>query len=440
MTTRRKFIRQAVGTSLAASALTGSAASYTRVLGANDRVNAVVMGMGGRGKQLLQDFIDDGNVSVVGLCDADSRRVMEGQATLAENDQGRAAGGSDIRKILDDTNADVLVIATPDHWHAPGALIGMDAGLHVYLEKPVGHSPLEGELLIESQAKHGKILQVGNQQRSALESRDLIARIRAGELGDIYRVYTWYANNRGSIGNGKQASPPDWLDWEQWQGPAPRRGFQDNVVHYNWHWFWRWGTGETCNNAMHELDIARWAIGADYPDRVSVTASRQFFREDDWEMYDTMLARFRFGSATVEWESHSCNRVRRFGRGRGTLIYGTRGSALVGRNGYTIFNLGGETIAEKSAAISSETTGLAGGGPLNRLHIDNFLDTVRGIGNAQHSPIAEGHKSTLLCHLANMAYRTGETLHCDPTSGKPHNKSAATYWSRSYEPGWEPTI
>ena len=295
MTTRRKFIRQAVGTSLAASALTTSAASYARVLGANDRVNVVVMGIGGRGKQLLQDFIDDGNVSVVGLCDADSRRVMEGQATLAENDQGQAAGGSDIRKILNDTNADVLVIATPDHWHAPGALIGMDAGLHVYLEKPVGHNPREGELLIESQAKHGTILQVGNQQRSALESRDLIARIRAGELGDICRVCTWYANNRGSIGNGKQASPPDWLDWEQWQGPAPRRDFQDNVVHYNWHWFWRWGTGETCNNAMHELDVARWAIGADYPDRVSVTASRQFFKEDDWEMvrYDACTLQVR---------------------------------------------------------------------------------------------------------------------------------------------------
>ena len=440
MTTRRRFIGQAVGTSLAASALASSAASYARVLGANDRVNVVVMGIGIRGKQLLQDFIDAGNVSVVGLCDADSRRVMEGQATLDRNDQGRAVGGSDIRRILDDTDADVLAIATPDHWHAPGALIGMDAGLHVYLEKPVGHNPREGELLIEAQAKHGKVLQVGNQQRSAPESRELIAKIHAGELGRIYRVYTWYANNRGSIGNGQQASPPEWLDWEQWQGPAPRRDFQDNVVHYNWHWFWRWGTGETCNNAMHELDVARWAIGADYPDRVSVSASRQFYSGDDWEMYDTMLARFRFGSAWVEWDATSCNRVRRFGRGRGTLIYGTRGSALVGRNGYTIFGLDGEVTAEKRAPVRSETTGLAGGGPLNRLHIDNFLDTVRGIASVQHSPVADGHKSTLLCHLANIAYRTGETLNCDPATGEPDNESAAAHWSRSYEPGWEPTV
>ena len=440
MTTRRRFIGQAVGTSLAASALAGSAASYARVLGANDRVNVVVMGIGIRGKQLLQDFIDAANVSVVGLCDADSRRVMEGQATLDRNDRGRAVGGSDIRRILDDTDADVLVIATPDHWHAPGALIGMDAGLHVYLEKPVGHNPREGELLIEAQAKHGKIVQVGNQQRSAPESRELIAKIHAGELGRIYRVYTWYANNRGSIGNGQMASPPEWLDWEQWQGPAPRRDFQDNVVHYNWHWFWRWGTGETCNNAMHELDIARWAIGADYPDRVSVSASRQFYSGDDWEMYDTMLARFRFGNAWVEWDATSCNRVLRFNRGRGTLIYGTRGSALVGRNGYTIFGLDGEVTAEKRAPVRSETTGLAGGGPLNRLHIDNFLDTVRGIAGVQHSTIAEGHKSTLLCHLANIAYRTGETLDCDPATGKPDNTSPAAHWSRSYEPGWEPTV
>lgn len=440
MTTRRTFIKQAAGTSLAVSALANTAVSYARVLGANDRVNVVVMGVGGRGIVLTQDFIDEGNASIVGICDPDVRRVDEAQVKLAENGARKAIAGSDIREVLERAQGDVLVVATPDHWHTPGALIGMDAGYHVYLEKPVSHSPEEGELLIAAQAKHGKVLQVGNQQRSALESRELIERIHNGELGDLYRVFTWYANNRGSIGNGRVSSAPDWLDWEQWQGPAPRRDYQDNVVHYNWHWFWRWGTGETCNNAMHELDIARWAIGADYPDEVSVTASRQYFQDDDWEMYDTMQARFRFGDVDVEWDAHSCNRVLRFGRGRGALIYGTKGSALVGRNGYTIRDPGGEIVAEVLAQEESETTGLGGGGPLNRLHIDNFLDTVRGVGDVQHSPVDDGHKSTLLCHLANIAYRTGETLSCDTTTGMPTNEAAKAYWSRRYEPGWEPGV
>jgi len=431
-------LRQAAGASVAASVLAVPASSYARILGANDRINAVIMGVGGRGIVLLQDFVDDGNVSIVGLCDTDTRRVDEGQALLDSNGHSRAAGGSDIRRMLETAAADILVIATPDHWHAPAAILGLDAGLHVYVEKPISHNPGEGELLVAAQRRRGRIVQVGNQQRSSLETRELIRRVHAGEIGDIYRVHTWYANNRGTIGNGTKVPPPDWLDWELWQGPAPRRDYRDNVVHYNWHWFWDWGTGETCNNAMHELDIARWAIRADYPDEVRVSGSRRFFTDDDWEMYDTIVATFRFGDVDIVWEGNSCNRVLQFGRDRGVLLYGTNGSAIVDRNGYEVFGPDGSLRERVQAEAASETTGLGGGGPLNRLHIDDFLQFIRGIRSDQHSPVAEGHKSTLLCHLANIAYRTGETLRCDPVRGRPTARAARALWARDYEPGWEP--
>jgi predicted dehydrogenase len=439
MSTRREFIKQTAGSTLAATAMASSAASYARILGANDRINVAIMGVGGRGQILARDFAFSSGVVVTDLCDPDSRRREEGNAVLAESGAAAARTHADVRTMLESPDIDVLVNATPDHWHTPGAILGLQAGKHVYVEKPVSHNPAEGEMLVRAQEQYGGILQVGNQQRSSLESIEFIQRVRQGELGDIYKVYTWYANNRGSIGKGRAVPVPDWLDWDIWQGPAPRRPFRDNLVHYNWHWFWHWGTGETCNNAMHELDIARWVLDADYPDRVEARGGRYFHVDDDWEMYDTLEAVFHFGDVAVTWEGHSCNAVKKFGRGRGTLVYGTKGSAIIGRNGYEMFDPDGQRVAENKAEKSSATIDTRGGGPLNRLHIDNFLGVIRGTVAAQHSPVAEGHKSTLLCHLANIAYRTGRPLACDAT-GRPLDQAAMALWSREYEDAWEPRV
>ena len=440
MPTRRSFLKQAAGASLAASALSSSAASYARILGANDRIHVAVMGAGGRGQILAQDFASTAGVIVTDVCDPDIRRCDETNEALVGNGFAKAQVHSDIRKALESADTDLLVVATPDHWHTPGAILGLQAGKHVYVEKPLSHSPAEGELMIEAQRRYGKVVQVGNQQRSSLESIELIDRIRSGELGDIYKVHTWYANNRGTIGNGKVVPVPEWLDWDLWQGPAPRRAYQDNVVHYNWHWFWDWGTGETCNNAMHEFDIARWGIGGDFPEKVEANGRRLFYTDDDWEMYDTIETTLYFDGVPVVWEGHSCNNVKQYGRGRGTLFYGTKGSAIVDRNGYEIHDLDGNLLQEVRAAAVSATIDTRGGGALNTLHIDNFLGVVRGTVSEQNSPVDEGHKSTLMCHLANMAYRTGETLECDPSNGRPINSEAAKLWAREYEPGWEPTV
>jgi predicted dehydrogenase len=440
MSTRRSFLKQAAGASLAVSAMSSSAASYAKILGANDRINVIVMGVGGRGQTLALDFASAAGVVVTDVCDPDYRQCDKANADLAEAGFAKARVHSDIRKALESPDIDMMVIAAPDHWHTPGAILGLQAGKHVYVEKPLCHTPAEGELIIKAQQKAGKIVQVGTQQRSSLETIELIERIRSGELGDIYRVFTWYANMRGTIGNGKVVPVPEWLDWDLWQGPAPRRDYQDNVVHYNWHWFWHWGTGETCNNAMHEVDVARWAIGADYPDKVKVRGARLFHTDDDWEMYDTIEATWHYGDIPVVWEGNSCNRVQHRGKGRGTLLYGTKGSAFVDRNGYEIYDLDGKLQHEAAAAAASATTDTRGGGALNTLHIDNFLGVVRGEDADQHATVDEGHKSTLMCHLANMAYRTGETLKCNPSNGKPTDKAARKLWRRDYEPGWEPTV
>jgi predicted dehydrogenase len=316
----------------------------------------------------------------------------------------------------------------------------LKAGKHVYVEKPSGHNPREGEILDQAQKKYQKLVQMGNQQRSSPQSIELMQLIARGDIGEPYYAYCWYANNRKSIGNGRKQVAPDYLDWDLWQGPAPRRSYADNIVPYNWHWFWHWGTGELCNNAAHELDIARWALSVDYAKKVTVEGSRRFFSNDDWEMYDTMFARYEFEQdKSILWEGHSCNKVLKWNRSRGTMIYGTKGSVLVDRAGYTLFNLDGVAVRENISSVeSADSSNLVGGGLLTSLHIDKFLKNVNGVSSELNSPISEGNKSTLLCHLGNIAYRTDSILICDPNTGHIlNNDEAQGFWGREYEPGWD---
>jgi predicted dehydrogenase len=436
MKTRRDFIRQLAGAALVAS----SAKSYANILGANDRLNVAVMGTRSRGQSLLGDLIKSSSSNVTHVCDVDREILESTLAYVSSLDAPRPKSHVDIRHVLDDPDLDALVVAAPDHWHATATIMGLQAGKHVYLEKPCGYDPYEGELLEKAQKKYDRVVQMGNQQRSSPESIELMQAIRSGDIGDPYHATCWYSNNRQSIGNGKIVTVPERLDWDLWQGPAPRRAYADNLVPYNWHWFWHWGTGELCNNAAHELDIARWALNLSFPNKVTVDGRRRFFVDDDWEMYDTMFARYEFeGDRSITWEGHSCNKVLKWGRSRGTMIYGTKGSVLVDRAGFTMFDLDGVVTREMiSVTESADSADLVGGGPLTALHVDNFLNTVNGKSSTQHSPIDEGHKSTLLCHLGNIAYRTQSVLNCDPSNGHiRRNREARRLWGREYEPGWD---
>ncbi|MEZ0472791.1 Gfo/Idh/MocA family protein [Luteimonas salinilitoris] len=431
---RRTFL---AGLGAGTAATVFSARSYARILGANDRLRVAVIGLNGRGVAHLHGFAATPNTEVTHLVDVDSAVLEKSAGELAQG-QPRPQLERDYRRLLETRAIDVFSIATPDHSHAKIALDGMAAGKHVYLEKPCGIAPNEGEALVAGQKRHDRVLQMGNQQRSSRETQELVALVRAGELGELYAADTWYANNRTSIGRGSEIAPPPNLDWELWQGPRPRRPYRSNLVHYNWHWFWHWGTGEICNNALHEIDIARWLMDVQFPEQVSAKGARRFHRGDDWEMYDTLRLDLSFaGGRRISWDGHSCNGVERYGRGRGVLVYGTKGSALVDRNGFEIFDLAGKSVRKATAKEASGTTDTVGEGALDLLHIGNFADVIRGKAKALASPISEGHISTLLCHLGNMAYRTGADLSCDPANGRPRSEAALAYWTADYQPGWD---
>ena len=439
--TRRKFIKNSLlgGTALA---LGFSAKSYARIAGANERINLAVAGINSRGNAHITAARNMGKrAQVVALCDVDRRLFAKARKSYADYLGSDTGTYEDVRVLLEQKDIDAITIATPDHWHAPMAIMAMNAGKHVFLEKPCSHNPQEGVWLAQVAAKTGKKLQIGNQQRSAPTSQEVIHDIHNGLIGKAHYAKAWYANTRGGIGNGKQTAVPEWLNWELWQGPAPRTAFTDNVVHYNWHWFWRWGTGEINNNGLHELDICRWALNVDTPIQVASSGGRYHF-DDDWEFYDTQIASFQFaGGKMITWEGRSCNGFPFNNRGRGASIHGDEGTVILDRGGYQVFDLKGKLIKEKSEQDANATAAqdLVGIGGLDNYHMLNFLQAIQS-DQKLNSPILEANRSNLLCHLGNMAQKTGMTLDIDEATGMPKQKEAMPLWSRKYESGWQPEV
>src|SRR5690606_25097581 len=309
--TRRNFIKKAA---VGAAALgfggvlpSFSAKSYGHILGANEKLNVGVMGVNARGKALANNFAMQPNAVIRHLCDVDRRAAEKCQAEVSQRQNESVTLTGDFRKALEDKDLDLLVVAAPDHWHAPAAILASQAGKHVYLEKPCSHNPREGELLVAAQRKYGNVIQMGNQRRSWPNVVAAIRELHQGVIGRAYFARTWYTNNRASIGTGKQVAVPDWLDYDLWQGPAPRRAYQDNILHYNWHWFWHWGTGEALNNGTHFVDIARWGLQVDLPTSVSSSGGRYRY-QDDWETPDTQVINLEFADKSlITWEGRSCN-------------------------------------------------------------------------------------------------------------------------------------
>ena len=432
---RRDFLRE---TSLAGLGLAMSRVPF----GAqpNELVVVAVMGLNGRGTVLARNFLASSSTEVAYLCDVDANVLAKAQGELQPRTGKAPRPIADFRRALDDKDVDALVIAAPDHWHAPAAILALQAGKHVYVEKPASHNPREVELLIAAQKRYGKQVQIGNQQRSGVRSIEVVQAIREGLIGRPYFARAWYANTRATIGRGKPAPVPSHLNYELWQGPAPRAPYRDNIIHYNWHWFRRWGTGEICNNGTHEIDVARWALGVDTPTRVSSVGGRFHF-EDDWEFTDTQEVVFEFdGGRSIVWHGQSCNGVQTLGRSRGVQVLGTTGSVVLDRDGYVHYDLKGTVIREGREAEVADGLNVAGSDAHTTRHVENFAAAVR-TGEALRSPVAEVGKTLLMCHLGNIAQYTGHKLRIDASSRRIVGDDAAMkYWRREYAPGWAPTV
>lgn len=437
MTNRRTFIKQSVATTAGILTMPNVFAFQGSP---NEKVIMGVMGTNSRGHFLSTMLAKLPNVEVAYICDVDSQVIAKTTAEIEKITGKKPQGIKDIRQLLERKDLDAVAIAAPDHWHAPAALLAAKAGKHVYVEKPCSHSPAEGEMLVAASTKYNKFIQMGSQRRSFPRVVEAIQELRNGAIGRVYFAKGWYTNSRKPIGKGKVATPPSHLDFELWQGPAPRKEYRDNLIHYNWHWFWNWGTGEALNNGTHEIDVMRWGLGVDYPTKV-VSAGGRFAYQDDWETPDTQTITAEFGNNTaLTWEGRSCNDFPIEGVGRGVIFYGEKGALVIpGGDDYKMYDVDNKLVKDvkTSLEVADATNTMGMGEKLDSIHLSNFLQTIRGKEKLT-MPIAEGHKSTLIPQLGNISYRVGRAIHCDPSNGHiKDDKEAAALWSRQYQKGWE---
>ena len=438
-TTRRNFIKK---TSLGTIGLTSSSSNFfigKNILGANDRINCAVVGVRSRGKAHAAAINSQNNSKIIFNCDVDDIIIEDHNKWCKKNIGYVPEIEKDFRKLIENKNLDAVFIATPEHWHAHMTIMASQAGKHVYIEKPCSHNLYENELLVVAQKKYGTKIQMGNQQRSAITSMLAIDEIRNGIIGDVYKGEAYYSNNRGSIGIGKIVPVPKFLDWDLWQGPAPRVPYKDNIHPYNWHWFRNWGTGEVHNNGTHEIDICRWALGVDYPESVTSFGGKYSY-QDDWEFVDNQQVTFKYKDEKfITWTGHSRGLIQPKQPGRGVTIYGSKGSIQLDRNFYKLYDLGGNLIKYEKEGAVSKTIDSRGQGGLDENHIGNLFDSIR-YNKSLNAEIKDASISTHLCHLANLAQDSGETLHIDTETGKILNNIADNYWKREYAPGWEPKV
>ena len=439
MANRRDFLKQSA---LASAAVLTSSNAFAFRGAPNEKVIMGIMGTNSRGAFLAKTFANLPNVEVGFICDPDEKVLAKTIADIEKQTGKKPKGFADIRKMLEQKDLDGLAIAAPDHWHTPAAIMGLQAGKNVYVEKPCSHNPREGEMLVEATNKYKKLVQMGSQRRTFSNVKEMIAKLHSGAIGRVYFARGWYVNNRKTIGKGKKVAVPAYLNFDLWQGPAPRRSYVDNLVHYNWHWRWHWGTGEALNNGTHELDVIRWGLGVDFPTQV-VSAGGRYHFKDDWETPDTQTITYNFpNNIGCTWEGRSCNGFNSEGSGRGVIFYGDNGTIVYpGANSYKVFdNANKLTYEAKDDTPFDPKNAVSPTELLDALHLQNFCEAIRGKEKI-NAPILEGHKSTLLPQLGNIAYRVGRTLNCDPKNGRIlKDVEAMKLWSREYAKGWGVTV
>ncbi len=436
MISRRTFL-DGLATGVAGAAISSTAKSYAQIMGANGKLNFAILGLNGRGYAHLSALKNNGQSARVShVCDVDST-ILAKFADRANKELGYApAADGDYRKVLASKDVDAITVALPDHWHAPMAILGLLSGKHVYVEKPSSHNPREGEILVEAQKKYGKLVQVGDQQRSSPHTIKIIGQIHDGLIGQPYFARAWYVNTRKSMGIGKVVPVPAALNWELWQGPAPRSEYKDNIHPYNWHWLRRYGTGESLNNGTHEVDVCRWALQADYPERVTAAGGRYQYK-DDWQFYDTLTTSFNYPDKMLTWEGRSCQGMREYGRERGSVIMGTKGSVLVDRDGYETYDWNGKKTDEFKTGHQTSSSDLLGRDSMTDLHFGNLIDGIRN-GAKLNSPIPVGNVTVTMLQLSNIAWTVNRELKLDTQNGHIQGDAEAMkMWARPYEKGWE---
>jgi predicted dehydrogenase len=434
--TRRSFLSRGAMTAAGTAALASAAHP---VLGANDRLNLAVIGIRSRGREHFGQWTKIPGVRIATLCDIDERLFPERTQEIEKLQGHRPKTETDLRRVFDDRDIDIVAVTAPNHWHALAAVWAIQAGKDVYVEKPASHTISEGRKIVEAARKYGRIVQTGSQYRSSPLVRSAMEFIHGGGIGKQYLVKCLVYRPRESIGRGKATDVPTGVHFDLWLGPAPSRPFIDNRFHYNWHWFWDTGDGETGNNGPHMTDMARWALGKDeHPVRVQSMGG--FYGYDsDQETPNIQMSSMQYADgAVVQIECRGLLTNMDGTVREGVIVYGDKGWVEISLSGRSWSAHTGDHSQPGPGMTSAESRErydeLTSGGSLADPHFRNFIDCVRSRKTEElAADILEGHRAAVMCHLANIAYRTGRTLAFDtkterfPDDPKAQSLAEGTY-------------
>jgi predicted dehydrogenase len=424
---RRSFIQQ----STVSTAALAAAASYASAADEKDAITIGLIGCGGMGSNHLSLLANRKDVQIAYVCDVDANRRASSAKRVEQAGKPAPKAVNDLRTVLDDKTVDAVWIATPDHWHSPAGLLAVNAGKHVYVEKPVSHNIREGRLLLEAARKQNRVVQVGTQSRSTPHVMRAMELLREGAIGDVLVAKAWNSQKRGTIGHQQPSSPPDYLDFDLWLGPAPERKYQANLLHSIWRWWYDFGVGDIGNDGVHDIDIARWGLGAVGQPTSAVALGGKYFFDDDQQFPDTQTCAFEWpGEGKVGqkkqliFEQRIWSPYVQEGYENGNAFYGTKGMLLLGKGyGFQVFGPKNAPGEKMTASVDLPA------------HHQNFLDCVRS-GKRPNADVEEGHLSASLAHLANIACRVGRSLKLDPQTEKiVGDDEADKLVRREYRPG-----
>jgi predicted dehydrogenase len=396
----------------------------------NDQIQVAIVGLGGRGRYQILEYAKRNDVRIAAVCDVDAGAAQKAVQLVEEQNRAKPKVYVDIRQLLDDRQIDVVSIATCNHWHTLATIWACQAGKDVYVEKPGSHNLFEGQQAMAAARKYQRIVQIGLQARSLQHYRRAIELVHQGAIGKVYMARGICFKRRKSIGRGVPGPVPPGVDFDLWLGPAPERPFQANRFHYNWHWFWDTGNGDIANQGVHEMDLARWALGKDTLPRKVHASGAKFITDDDQETPNTMLATFEYEDCHLVFEVRGlltggeASISRQEGNFIGNTFYGSDGYLSLSSEGFQLYRGEDRELAEQLQHVEPRLWDTGA-------HIENFLKAVRsGQSKDLNCEVAQGRLSAALCHLANISYRTGRVLQLNADEEKILNDSDAEKYTR----------
>lgn len=414
---RRRFLK----TSAAVAGT--SALSQSLAADSNRRINIAVLGCRNRGWQIAHAFQSCGRFDVVAMADCDTTMFEVAWKRLAKVVPHKPRFVQDFRELINDPTIDAIAIATPDHWHALMTVMALEAGKHVYVEKPASFNIDDGKAMVAAGKRHPDlVVAVGTQQRSAPHFKEAKKFISDGGLGKVAFGRAWMSGGRVLVNKVPDVEPPDTLDYKMWVGPGAMQPYNPEKLHYNWHFMREYGTNDAGNWGAHYLDIVRWYADLDLP-TAAMSSGGKYVVKDEKEWFDTQTTLFQYPEMTVVWEMRHWTNTGVESMGTGAELRGEKGTILIDRSAWTFFPKKGEPVRHPGSTSD---------GP----HVTNFADAIAGKARPS-APIEEGHKTAVLCHLANISTLFGRTIRFDPAAQTilDDPEAAAMMW-REYRKPW----